>query len=76
MDIATRKYNFIKKITLIDESLLAKLELVLKENTVKNDWSIELSEEEKAEINQGIQEANTEKFVDNEIVMNKFEKWH
>ncbi len=78
MDIATRKYNFIKKLTLIDEFLLEKLELVLKENTTNNDndWSGRLTELEKTEINQGIQEANSDKFVDNETVMNKFEKWH
>ena len=78
MDIATRKYNFIKKLTLIDEFLLEKLELVLKENTTNNDndWSNQLTELEKTEINQGIQEANSDKFVDNETVMNKFEKWH
>ena len=75
-DIATRKYNFIKKLTLIDESLLEKLELVLLENIGKDDWSNQLSEEEKAEINQGIQEANSDKLVDNDFVMNKFEKWH
>lgn len=76
MDIATRKYNFIKKLTLIDEFLLEKLELVLKENTTNNDndWSGRLTELEKTEINQGIQEANSDKFVDNETVMNKFEK--
>ena len=78
MDIATRKYNFIKKLTLIDEFLLEKLELVLKENTTNNDndWSNQLTELEKTEINQGIQEANSDKFVDSETVMNKFEKWH
>lgn len=78
MDIATRKYNFIKKLTLIDEFLLEKLELVLKENTTNNDndWSGRLTELEKTEINQGIQEANSDNFVDNETVMNKFEKWH
>ena len=76
MDIATRKYNFIKKLTLIDEFLLEKLELVLKENTTNNDndWSGRLTELEKTEINQGIREANSDKFVDNETVMNKFEK--
>lgn len=76
MDIAIRKYNLIKKLTLIDESLLEKLELILRENTVNDDWSNQLSELEKSEISQGIQEANSDKFIDNEIVMNKFEKWH
>ncbi len=76
MDIAIRKYNLIKKLTLIDESLLEKLELILKENTINDDWSNQLSEVEKSEISQGIQEANNDIFVDNDIVMDKFEKWH
>ena len=76
MDIAIRKYNLIKKLTLIDESLLEKLELILTENTVNDDWSNQLSEVEKSEISQGIQEANSDMFVDNDIVMNKFDKWH
>jgi len=56
--------------------LLEKLELVLLDNIGKDDWSNQLSEKEKAEINQGIQEANSDKLVDNDFVMNKFEKWH
>ena len=76
MDIAIRKYNLIKKLTLIDESLLEKLELILKENTINDDWSNQMSKVEKSEISQGIQEANNDIFVDNDIVMNKFDKWH
>ena len=76
MDIAIRKYNLIKKLTLIDESMLEKLELILRENTVNDDWANQLSELEKSEISQGIQEANNDMFVDNDIVMNKFDKWH
>ena len=76
MDIAVRKYNLIKKLTLIDESMLEKLELILSESTVNDDWSNQLSELEKSEISQGIQEANSDMFVDNDIVMNKFDKWH
>ena len=76
MDIAVRKYNLIKKLTLIDESMLEKLELILSESTINDDWSNQLSELEKSEISQGIQEANSDMFVDNDIVMNKFDKWH
>ncbi len=76
MDIATRKYNFIKKLTLIDESLLEKLELVLKSNSTKNDWADDLSLEEIAEIKEGIEQANNDLFVSNEDVMKKFDKWH
>ena len=66
----------IKKLTLIDESMLEKLELILSESTINDDWSNQLSELEKSEISQGIQEANSDMFVDNDIVMNKFDKWH
>ena len=76
MDIAIRKYNLIKKLTLIDESFLEKLELILKDNTINDDWSNQMSKVEKSEISQGIQEANNDIFVDNDIVMNKFDKWH
>ena len=76
MDIAIRKYNLIKKLTLIDESFLEKLELILKDNTINDDWSNQMSKVEKSEISQGIQEANSDVFVDNGIVMNKFDQWH
>ena len=36
MNLATRKYNLIQELTTIDESLLEKLELILK--TSKKDW--------------------------------------
>jgi hypothetical protein len=37
MNLATRKYNFIQEL-FIDESLLEKLEIILK--PVKKDWSL------------------------------------
>ena len=48
MNLATRKYNFIQELTTIDESLLEKLEIILK--TSKKDWFDDLSSEEKQEI--------------------------
>lgn len=73
MDLAARKYNFIQELVLIDESLLEKLEIVLKKN--KEDWFNELSVIEKNEIETGLNQANNEVFSDNETVMKKFIKW-
>jgi hypothetical protein len=43
MNLATRKYNFIQELSAIDESLLEKLEIILK--PVK-DWFTDLNSEE------------------------------
>jgi hypothetical protein len=45
MNLATRKYNFIQELSAIDESLLEKLEIILK--PVKKDWFTDLNSEEK-----------------------------
>ena len=74
MNLATRKYNFIQELTTIDESLLEKLEIVLK--TSKRDWFIDLNSEEKQEIELGLKQAENDEFISHEIVMNKFAKWH
>ena len=41
MNLAIRKYNFIQELTTIDESLLEKLEIILK--TSKKDWFTNLN---------------------------------
>ncbi len=74
MTLATRKYNFIQEIIAIDESLFDKLELFVKAN--KQDWFLELSDDEKQEIHTGIAQANNQEFTDNDVVMKKFSKWH
>ncbi len=74
MNLATRKYNFIQELTTIDEILLKKLEILLKDN--KNDWYSELSSDERQEIEVGINQADNNEFVSHQNVMNKFEKWH
>lgn len=74
MDIATRKYNFIQELTTIDEALLDKLEQFLKAN--KKDWHSELSIEETQEIEIGLKQADNNEFVEHEVVLNKFSKWH
>jgi len=74
MNLATRKYNFIQELTTIDESLLEKLEIILK--TSKKDWFDDLSSEEKKEIEIGLKQAENDEFISHETVMNRFAKWH
>lgn len=74
MNLATRKYNFIQELTDIDESLLEKLEIILK--TSKKDWFTDLNLEEKQQIEIGLKQAENDEFISHETVMNKFAKWH
>ena len=74
MDLETRKYNFIQELSNVDESLLEKLELLVKAS--KKDWHSELSVEEKVEIEIGISQADNNELVSHSAVMDKFKKWH
>lgn len=76
MDLAARKYNFIKELTSIDEALLEKLEKVLKNNKKEVDWANSLSDEEQIEIERGLKQADNNEFIEHEKVMKKFSKWH
>ena len=73
MNLATRKYNFIQELTTIDESLLEKLEIILK--TSKKDWFTDLNSDEKLELEIGLKQAENDEFISNETVMNRFSKW-
>jgi len=74
MDLEARKYNFIQELSNVDESLLEKLELLVKAS--KKDWYSELSVEEKDEIEIGISQADNNELVSHSTVMDKFKKWH
>lgn len=74
MNLETRKYNIIQELSNIDELVLDKLELFLKTN--KKDWFLDLSNEEKLEIEIGIIQANSNELINNDLVMNRFSKWH
>jgi hypothetical protein len=74
MNLATRKYNFIQELSNVDESLLEKLELLVKAS--KKDWYNELSVQEKEEIEIGISQADNDELVSHSTVMDKFKKWH
>ena len=73
MNLAARKYNFIQELTTIDESLLEKLEIMVK--TSKKDWFTDLNSAEKLEIEIGLKQAENDEFISHETVMNKFAKW-
>lgn len=74
MNLATRKYNFIQELSNVDESLLEKLELLVKAS--KKDWYSEMSAEEKEEIEIGISQADNNELLSHSTVMDKFKKWH
>lgn len=73
MNLAVRKYNFIQELTTIDESLLEKLEIILK--TSKKDWFADLNSDEKLEIEIGLKQAENDELISHETVMNRFSKW-
>ncbi len=60
--------------TTIDESLLEKLEIILK--TSKKDWFDDLSSEEIQDIEIGLKQAENDEFISQETIMNRFAKWH
>ena len=75
MNLEARKYQFIQELVKIeDESVLEKLELVLKAN--QSDWFDELSESEQTEIQIGLDQAEKGEFTSHEDVMKRFSKWH
>ncbi len=74
MNLATRKYNFIQELSNVDESLLEKLEMLVKAS--KKDWYSELSAQEKEEIEIGISQADDNELLSHSTVMDKFKKWH
>jgi len=56
------------------ESLLKKIKTVFDEEQV--DWWNEMSEKEQEEIKIGLNEADKDEYITNEVVLKRFEKWH
>jgi predicted transcriptional regulator len=74
MDLAARKYHFIKQLENVDEKLLEKLEALVALSK-KDDWFLSLSKEEQDEIEDGIKEADNGTLEQHESVMKIFDKW-
>lgn len=56
-----------------EESLLAKIKKVFEEE--RTDWWDEMDEEERQEIQKGIEQADKGQFAPHEKVMKRFDKW-
>ncbi|MFP9097487.1 hypothetical protein ACLI09_00405 [Flavobacterium sp. RHBU_24] len=75
MDLAARKYHFIQELANADENLLDKLESLLRLYKKQTDWADELSDEELAEIDEGIADIENGNVFEHEEVMKLFDKW-
>jgi len=73
MDIAGRKIDLISWITnLQDEKILSRIETIKGEEI---DWWDTISDEEKAEIEEGIAQLDRGESIPHEQVMAKYKKW-
>ncbi len=57
------------------ESILKKIKLIFEEEPMDLDWWTELSMQEKAEIEEGLQQAENGEVLPHETVMKQFDKW-
>ena len=73
INIETRKLNIINWVShLQDETVLSKLEQL---QSQKEDWWNLISEEEKAEIEEGISQAEKGETKTTEEVLSKYKRW-
>lgn len=73
MNIETRKLNIISWVShLQDESILSRIETI---QSQKQDWWDLISVEEKAEIEEGIVQADRDETKTTEEVLSKYKKW-
>ena len=73
MDIPAQKLKLIEWILRLgDARLLKQLEAI---SNVDFDWWDDLSTDEKASIERGIEQANAGQLTDHEDVMKKYKKW-
>lgn len=56
------------------ESILRKLKSVFEEE--QDDWWNDMSKDEQEEIKTGLTQADKGEYKPNEMVMNRFDKWH
>lgn len=74
MDIQLEKLNLIKWLTDVQEPSVIERFIALK-NDQQADWWDQISEEEKAEIVEGLAQADNGDVVPHEVVMAKYDKW-
>lgn len=73
MNLETRKINIISWVShLKDESMLSRLEEL---QTQKDDWWNLISDEERTEIEEGMQQADREELKSTDEVLSKYKKW-
>jgi predicted transcriptional regulator len=74
IELRTDLHNIIDKIS--DSNVLLALKTLLSGKTTKQaDWWDTISVEEKAEIEQGLAEADKGELIPHEEVMKKYKKW-
>jgi predicted transcriptional regulator len=74
VELRTDLHNMIDKIS--DSNVLNAVKTLLSGNAAtQTDWWDTLSDEEKAEIEQGLAEADRGDVIPHEEVMKKYEKW-
>ena len=74
MDIQAEKLNLIKWLTEVTEPSVIRRFLALK-NSEASDWWDEIDADEKAEIEQGLAEADRGELIPHKEVMAKYQKW-
>lgn len=74
MNVETTKLEVINLLLQTQkESLLVKIKQLLEE---ESDWYKEMSYKEQEEIQNGLAEADAEKYKTNQDVLKRFDKWH
>ena len=74
MDIQAEKLNLIKWLTDVKEPSVIEQFIALK-NDQQQDWWDEISDDEKAEIKEGLAQADRGEVFSHEEVMAKYQKW-
>jgi predicted transcriptional regulator len=75
MSLEREKIKLIKWITtLTDDSTIEKIKM-LKESQSGTDWWVEISDEEKASIEKGLEDINTGRVIPHSEVRKKYAKW-
>jgi predicted transcriptional regulator len=74
MDIQAEKLKLINWLTDVTEPSVIKRFIALK-NDQAADWWDQISEEERAEIEEGLAEADRGEVLSHEEVMSKYDKW-